>query len=112
MPFIHVVEIFQFLMVRLKACSIYRISLSYKISIPYGSIKSTSLGYLRKSVHISIPYGSIKSPQCLWQYNSLYLISIPYGSIKRDVLRAYNAGLLAFQFLMVRLKALVGQYAL
>ena len=73
---------FQFLMVRLKAQPRTPTMVRTKISIPYGSIKST--GWIRL---IGMDY-----------------ISIPYGSIKSHTDRAFSRRTFIFQFLMVRLK--------
>ncbi len=55
------IEIFQFLMVRLKGEVSKSCRKSTKISIPYGAIKSFIVKVPTNSLSISIPYGAIKS---------------------------------------------------
>jgi len=52
---------FQFLMVRLKVFKSDGRMLSESISIPYGAIKSAFNMLVKMGVGISIPYGAIKS---------------------------------------------------
>ena len=70
-------------MVRLKDLTSDKASEAFKISIPYGAIKSGQIGNK-------------------WDD---YGISIPYGAIKRYPISTFDNFLIGFQFLMVRLKA-------
>ena len=63
-------EAFQFLMVRLKDPADIHHDRQPDISIPYGSIKSSSISLTSITMStISIPYGSIKSLAQLYDVN-------------------------------------------
>ena len=76
-------------MVRLKVPPRKKKDLTYSVSIPYGSIKSSFEEYFVELQEIvSIPYGSIKSYTLFASYSNTF-VSIPYGSIKRSWRRAF-----------------------
>ena len=75
------------------------------ISIPYGSIKSTTCSY-SSHVHFSaFQFLMVRLKGWSWIYlRCPYWISIPYGSIKSLVTNLAYLKTPLFQFLMVRLK--------
>ena len=81
MAFLSAVLLFQFLMVRLKECSIQLRRTNSLVSIPYGSIKSSVAVNYSIFWVVSIPYGSIKRKKETLSPSAIR-VSIPYGSIK------------------------------
>ena len=80
-----VVNRFQFLMVRLKVDERNYAGIpAYRISIPYGAIKSYYFHYVPfPEIYISIPYGAIKGEMMNFSNAIKRCISIPYGAIKK-----------------------------
>ena len=75
----------------------------FRVSIPYGSIKSHKEWRYGLLFPVSIPYGSIKRGMGK-EYVEKNKVSIPYGSIKSPATRRCICRGTQFQFLMVRLK--------
>ena len=70
-------------------------------------LKAKCLNDTTKVNKVSIPYGSIKSIIILRKLFTVITVSIPYGSIKSKKLSTSPRAYTAFQFLMVRLKAIM-----
>ena len=75
---------FQFLMVRLKVPRARSLVGCWRVSIPYGTIKRSSVpGIVLLWFHVSIPYGTIKRLHAQLFCMFADIVSIPYGTIKR-----------------------------